>query len=162
MLRYLRNTKGLTLPEVLITLVLVSIVSLAIYAFLFNGLHSYQKISAEAAFRDEADVVMTSFINTLYPIKENEITSRNFDSDKDTYLLTINKSTTIGFKNGNALLNGTALNGSSFDLAGSSIEETSSGNFQIRITIKDKTTDHAKPLTLISEIGLITEGADEP
>lgn len=158
MQQYLRNNRGLTLPEVLVTLVLVSIVSLAIYAFLFNGLHSYQKISTEAAFRDEADIVMTSFINTLYPVKEEEVTSRDFDSSTNTYLLTINNSTTIGFKNGDALLNGNVLNGSSYDLTGSTIKETSSGNFEISISIQDKAVDHAKPLTLVSEIGLITEG----
>ena len=78
MIRYFHNNRGITLPEVSITLVLLSIVSIAIYSFLFNGLHSYEKVRTETAFRDEADIVMTSFINRLYPVKEAEITKKKF------------------------------------------------------------------------------------
>ena len=162
MILYYRNNRGVTLPEVLITLVLLSIVSIAIYSFLFNGLHSYEKVRAETGFRDDADIIMTSFINTLYPVTESEITSRTFQSSTDTYLLTINNTDTIGFQNGQALLNGQILNDKSYDLSGSKITETSKGNFEITIAISDSKVNYAKSLTLKSQIGLITEDINEP
>lgn len=162
MIPYFHNNRGVTLPEVLITLVLLSIVSIAIYSFLFNGLHSYDKVKTETAFRDEADIVMTSFINKLYPVKESEITKREFKPADKTYLLTINNTTTIGFKDGKALLNGQGLNNSIYDLTGSKITEPSKGQFKITIQITNPDVDFAKPLTLESQIVLITEAANAP
>ncbi|MDP4550471.1 prepilin-type N-terminal cleavage/methylation domain-containing protein [Alkalihalobacillus macyae] len=162
MIPYFHNNRGVTLPEVLITLVLLSIVSIAIYSFLFNGLHSYEKVKTETEFRDEADIVMTSFINKLYPVKAAEVTKRDFKPAEKTYLLTINNTTTIGFKDGKALLNGQALNDSNYDLTGSKITEPSVGQFKITIQITKPDVDFAKPLTLESQIGLITEVANAP
>ena len=162
MIPYFHNNRGVTLPEVLITLVLLSIVSIAIYSFLFNGLHSYEKVRTETAFRDEADIVMTSFINTLYPVKESEITKREFKPAKHTYLLTINNTTTIGFKGGKALLNGQVLNATEYDLTDSKISEPTKGQFKITIQITKPETEFAKPLSLESQIGLITEAVDAP
>ncbi len=160
MIRYFHNNRGITLPEVLITLVLLSIVSIAIYSFLFNGLHSYEKVRTETAFRDEADIVMTSFINSLYPVKEAEITKREFKPAEEIYLVTINQTTTIGFKNGMALLNGQVLNGPDYDLTGSKITEPSKGQFEITIQITKPDVEFAKPLTLESRIGLLTEATN--
>ncbi|MDO6656033.1 type II secretion system protein J [Anaerobacillus sp. 1_MG-2023] len=162
MIPYFHNNRGVTLPEVLITLVLLSIVSIAIYSFLFNGLHSYEKVKTETAFRDEADIVMTSFINKLYPVKEVEITKREFKPAKEIYLLTINNTTTIGFKEGKALLNGQVVNAAEYDLTGSKISEPSKGQFRITIHITKPDVDFAKPLTLESQIGLLTEAANAP
>lgn len=75
MLKKLQNDKGITLVELLATLVIISIIGALSYSILFHGYSNYQRIQAETQLRDEADLIMSSFIKDMFVLKGNEIIS---------------------------------------------------------------------------------------
>lgn len=72
-LKKLQNSNGITLVEILATIVILSIVSALAYSLLFQGYSNYQRIQAETELRDEADLIMASFIYELFTLKTSEI-----------------------------------------------------------------------------------------
>lgn len=67
------DQRGITLIEVLITLVIMSIVSGVVYSVFTTGLKLYQKIGIEAQLRDDADYVATMILNEMYNYPPNYI-----------------------------------------------------------------------------------------
>lgn len=63
---HLTSNRGVTLIEVLITLVIMTIVSAAIYGTFTTGLKLYQKIAIEGQLRDDADYAVTMILNEMY------------------------------------------------------------------------------------------------
>jgi|GEM_PF-2422021 len=80
MKRIISTQHGLTLIEVLVTLVIMSIVSGVVYSVFTTGLKLYQKIGVEAQLRDDADYVATMILNEMYNYPPNYI--KEYD-DKD-------------------------------------------------------------------------------
>lgn len=60
------SNRGMTLIEVLLTLVISAIVSAVIYSTFITGLKLYQKIGIEGQLRDDADYVATLILNEMY------------------------------------------------------------------------------------------------
>lgn len=80
MRKIISTQRGLTLIEVLVTLVIMSIVSGVVYSVFSTGLKLYQKIGIEAQLRDDADYVATMILNEMYNYPPNYI--KEYD-DKD-------------------------------------------------------------------------------
>lgn len=116
MLKKIQNDKGLTLVELLAALVIVSIIGALSYSVLFQGYSNYQRIQAETQLRDEADLIMSSFIKDMFVLKANEImlettcTQNNSSSImKIKKVNSLNPSEVIeeyqtGFKNGEVIV----------------------------------------------------------
>lgn len=68
------NEKGVTLVELLATVILISIVSALAYSIFFQGFNNQQRIKIETELRDEADLIMASFVRDLFILKQSEIT----------------------------------------------------------------------------------------
>lgn len=66
MKKILSTNKGMTLLEVLLVLVILSIVSVTIYSTFTTGLKLYQKIAIEGQLRDDADFIATNILSELY------------------------------------------------------------------------------------------------
>lgn len=66
MIKFLHNNRGLTLIEVLLTLVITAIVSTVIYSTFTTGIKLYQKIGIEGQLRDDADYIATMILNQFY------------------------------------------------------------------------------------------------
>ena len=66
MRKILSSQRGLTLIEVLATLVIMAIVSGVIYSTFTTGLKLYQKIGIEGQLRDDADYAVTMILNEMY------------------------------------------------------------------------------------------------
>lgn len=66
MRKVISSEKGVTLVEVLLTLVIMAIISGVIYSVFATGLKLYQKIGIEAQFRDDADYIATLIMNEMY------------------------------------------------------------------------------------------------
>lgn len=103
------NQKGVTLVELLATILILSIVSALSYTVLNQGYSNYQRIKVETELRDEADLIMASFVSDLFVTKESELnlvescTSGKVQSyvevtkeDASTYI--------TGFKNNQAIV----------------------------------------------------------
>lgn len=69
----LKNEKGVTLTELLAAIVLAAIIGIIGYNILFSGFSTMERVKTEAALRDEADLIMASFIEELYTKKMPEI-----------------------------------------------------------------------------------------
>lgn len=73
MIKRLSSERGITLIELLVTLVIMSIVSGVIYSVFATGFKLYQKIGIEAQLRDDADYVATMILNEMYNNPPNYI-----------------------------------------------------------------------------------------
>jgi prepilin-type N-terminal cleavage/methylation domain-containing protein len=71
--RLLSPERGMTLIEVLVTLVIMTIISSIIYSVFITGIKLYQKIGIEGQLRDDADYIATMILNELYENTPNYI-----------------------------------------------------------------------------------------
>lgn len=113
MSKYSKSEKGLTLVELLLALTLFGVVSVLIIGVLTNGMKSYRHVNEEISLHDEANAIMTKLVNEIYVA--TEVTSKQPDSacspviqikDYDDNV------TTLEFKDGNAMVDGSAINSS--------------------------------------------------
>lgn len=151
------NQKGLTLIEMLVTIVLFSIIGTVAYSFLLNGLNTEKRVHTEALIRDEADLIMSQIINDLYTVPSSKIKDV---SNETQNILSYEKEgmiKTVGFIGSEAKMNTSALHTNAYDLTGSKI--SIEGN-SIRILLKVRSTknEKAKPLSLNSQFGLLGGG----
>lgn len=84
MTKILRNKNGLTLIELLAAVTLTSLIFIFAGSFLIKGINHYNEISNEIALRDEADIIMSNLVRTLYTTKETNITSIKFPNNNTT------------------------------------------------------------------------------
>lgn len=68
----IKNENGLTLVEVLATLVIMSIIGALAYTILFQGYNNYNRVKIETELRDEADLIMANYISDFYVMKKTE------------------------------------------------------------------------------------------
>ncbi|MCQ6266451.1 prepilin-type N-terminal cleavage/methylation domain-containing protein [Fictibacillus sp. WQ 8-8] len=159
MKKRIKNERGLTLVELLLSLSIMLIISAVAYFVFFNGMNSYKKTYTETLIRDEADVIMTQFMNAVYPAKDALLST-----DKNNVIILDKGKQTeqkFGFDGSNAVLNSTALNNSDFDLSGSVLElDTTANSIKISMKIKSTKSDKAKPLALNSQISLLGGGGN--
>ena len=71
--KYIKNQNGLTLIELLATIVILAIVSTLIFSILVKTLETNQNIQQETMLRDEADLIISKFIKTLYTTNQSHI-----------------------------------------------------------------------------------------
>ncbi len=75
--RIIKNNKGVTLVELLATLVIISIIGALTYSVLFQGFSNYQRIQVESQLRDEADLIMANIVKDLFVLKKSQISLKN-------------------------------------------------------------------------------------
>lgn len=96
--KFISNEKGLTLIELLVSLVLTITLSIFAFNLLTKGLEHYENIKTTNELRDEADYIMAQLLKEIYTTKESEITFHpNPDQNKNYFM--VNKSGKI-YKNG--------------------------------------------------------------
>src|SRR5687767_12457873 len=101
----MNNEKGFTLVEVLLAIVLASLFAGIAYAVLFQGVNTYHRVTNETKLRDEADIIMTNFVQVLYPLKMSDIQSVHFnEANSGNYYFTLNDQSKIGFINGKIIV----------------------------------------------------------
>ncbi|MDJ0330987.1 prepilin-type N-terminal cleavage/methylation domain-containing protein [Planococcus sp. S3-L1] len=77
MIKIIKDNNGVTLVELLATLVIVSIIATLTYSVLFQGYSNYQRIQVESQLRDEADLIMASMVKDLFVLKKSQISLKN-------------------------------------------------------------------------------------
>lgn len=70
MKRIFISSKGFTLVEILAGLALAGLISIIIINILLSGMNSYEKISSDVSLHNDANYVMTLFVNEIYQAKE--------------------------------------------------------------------------------------------
>lgn len=78
---------GLTLLEVLVSIVLTVIIALFSFSFLTNSINTQKKIMIENNIRDEADLIMSNLVRNFYTLRENQVRKTEFDDINKKYLI---------------------------------------------------------------------------
>lgn len=84
--KLLKNQKGLTLVELLASIVLISIISIFIFSIVLKAMENNRVIQQETMLRDEADIIVSKFIKTLYSTKQGYIIRNSTDSAGNSYI----------------------------------------------------------------------------
>ncbi|WP_226667182.1 PilW family protein [Metabacillus litoralis] len=67
------NENGITLIEVMATIVISSIILVVVYNVFMMGIKTYEKVGIEMQLRDEADHIVSSILQTLYETPINSV-----------------------------------------------------------------------------------------
>lgn len=114
-----RNEKGLTLIELLATIVVMGMLAILSYQVIFQGFSNYERIKVETELRDEADYIMASLLKEVFSYQESKIeliseeSSRNFYFENEVETDPDIEKTETGFKNGEIIIADKPLNLSS-------------------------------------------------
>lgn len=147
--KWLNNEKGLTLIELLVTLVLFSIIGSIIYTVLMSGMNTEKRIHTEALIRDEADIVMTKFINVLYPALSSQVSVK---SQNVLQYIDEKEIIEIGFVDQQAKIDGVSVSSNMFDFSGSTISKEQN-TISIKLVVKSR--KNKEELTLESQFSLL-------
>lgn len=82
----LKNEKGLTLIELLASIVLISLISIFIFSITSKAIENNRIIQHETVLRDEADIIVSKFIKTLYSTKQGYIIRNQTDNAGNSYI----------------------------------------------------------------------------
>ncbi|WP_026906453.1 PulJ/GspJ family protein [Paucisalibacillus globulus] len=153
------NERGETLVELLAAIVLTSIIGVIGYSLLISGFSTYDRVKDESALRDEADLIIASLINELYPLKNSEIKNSYLpENGTDNYYFVLENDEKIGFINNTVFIRNRKINLSDANiqlLSNTQIVEISKDRYRIRLVLKIK--DSNQTLETISEIGIIND-----
>ena len=155
MLTKLLNQKGLTLIESLLSLFLFAVIGTVVYFVLVGGLNTENKIHNETLIRDEADLVMSQIMDSLYTAPSTKVKDI---SAGNRNLLIYEKASpvTVGFIENEPVINGAPISSGKFDFKDSSILKVGT-SVKIILNVKSKSNTSAKPLSLQSQFGLMEE-----
>lgn len=74
---YIKNEKGLTLVELLASVILLSIISVFVFSIIIQAIDTNREVQQKTALRDEGDIIVSKFIKTLYSTKQEDIVRTN-------------------------------------------------------------------------------------
>lgn len=108
----MNKEKGITVVELLAAITITSIIGIVAYSVLFSGFSTYDRVKAEAELRDEADLIITSFINEMFTLKSDEIDNEdgNITNTANGSYLQLKDGTKIGFENNQPIIRDRMIN----------------------------------------------------
>lgn len=75
MIKKLFNEKGVSLVELLVVIALMGIIFVFIGSITIQSLETTEEVRIESSLRDEADIIVSSFIKAIYQTKRQHIVS---------------------------------------------------------------------------------------
>lgn len=141
--KYLKNQKGLTLIELLASILITIVLSFFSYNLLVKGLDHYENIKSTTSLRDEADYLMAMLVKEIYTTKETEISTFP-DIDTNRYYFIISKSGSTyktGFDNGLLFVHGvphSTENDKIIISNKSTIEKVENGLYKVNLVLENK------------------------
>jgi prepilin-type N-terminal cleavage/methylation domain-containing protein len=107
--RSILSEKGLTLIELLVVLAVSSIVSTMLFSNLIGGMNSFRSVTKQISLHDEANYVMSQFVNQIFVATKVEI----IDPSPGHSIIRVTNhdgvQTTLGFENNQAVMNNAAM-----------------------------------------------------
>ncbi|WP_175639846.1 type IV pilus modification PilV family protein [Metabacillus schmidteae] len=88
--KYVKNENGVSLVEVLATILISSILLVVVYNVFHMGIKSYERIGIEMQLRDEADYIVSSIMKELYEAPIDSVESCGEDCITITHNTTLN------------------------------------------------------------------------
>lgn len=139
--RLLKLENGISLVEVLTTLVIIGIFSVVIIGYMVNGMNSFNKVNDEIALHDEANYVMLQFINNIYEATRVEVVEQNENNSLIRVQNYEGEVTTLGFKDNQAVINDVAIHPDKFTIQnGSTITLKGKKTVVINLVIENMTS----------------------
>ena len=80
------NENGLSLIELLAAIVLIGIVSILLFSMTAKAIENNRIISQETFLRDEADIIVSKFIKTMYSTRQDHIINNVTTSNGNSYI----------------------------------------------------------------------------
>ncbi|WP_188385161.1 PulJ/GspJ family protein [Ornithinibacillus halotolerans] len=157
------NEKGVTLVELLAAIVITAIIGVIGYSVLASGFSTYDRVKEEAKLRDEADLIIATLINELYPLKQSEIKELHVGGT-DSYLVLKEDNAKIGFFNNNVIVRNREINLSDNTIrlaTGSQIREIGEGSGRYEIKLILESIQSGRTLETMSEIRVIVNTEQE-
>lgn len=71
--KHIKNQHGLTLLELIASLLLSVTIAILAFSLIFKGIQHYEHIKVVNNLRDEADYIMAELVKEIYTTKETEI-----------------------------------------------------------------------------------------
>ncbi|NCU16945.1 hypothetical protein GW534_04055 [Bacillus sp. P1(2020)] len=169
--KMIKNYNGITLVELVAAIALLGVISILTYSVLFTGIKANERIMEESKLRDEADYIMTHFIEVFFTLKDSQIDRVNsFYDEPDSngnYYIRLKTGEKIGFYNGKVLIKDEAIKLLNDDIKlgkNSKIETTlnsegdkSINRFKITLVVESKKTDQNLELESIFDVFKVRE-----
>lgn len=83
--KMLKNSQGVTLLEVLASITLFAIISILVVNVFVKASETANNVQTDTELRDEADIIMSRFIKTIYSTNQNTII-RNISNENESYI----------------------------------------------------------------------------
>lgn len=83
--KMLKNSQGVTLLEVLASITLFAIISILVVNVFVKASETANNVQTDTELRDEADLIMSRFIKTIYSTNQNKIV-RNIKNGNESYI----------------------------------------------------------------------------
>lgn len=155
----IHSEKGLTFVEFLVSFTIFSLITVLIIGYLVSSLNNFKRVNEEIALHDEANYIMSQFVNYIFVAKKIEkvtgsdtlIEVTNFDDTK----------TILGFKENTAVIGNGAIHSGNFNIlstgANTSKIEINEADSTVNITmyIQDTHSKFTKQLELDSEVSYV-------
>ncbi len=136
------DEKGLTLIELLASLVITITLSFFAFNLLTQGLNHYENIKSSNSLRDEADYLMAVLVKEIYTTKETEISSPPV-TNKPYFLITKSgKTYKNGFDNGKLYIQGVPIDTENKNISistkSSLVKGENNGSYKINLILENK------------------------
>ncbi len=102
--KYKLNENGLTLIELLVVITLMSIISISTISLIVQSNETAGRVQIESNFRDEADLIISQLIKTLYETKQSHIIENKTDANNSFLNITTSPSQCKKGENGAFIL----------------------------------------------------------
>ncbi|WP_075980014.1 prepilin-type N-terminal cleavage/methylation domain-containing protein [Bacillus massilinigeriensis] len=143
----LKSTKGLTLVELLAALALFGIISTIIISVVVSSMNNYKRVNDEILLHDEANYVMTRFVEKIYAASKVEVETQSGCTSlvkitnlvKDNGGQLVDETVILGFENHNAVVDGEPIQSDSYSFSCDSPTEDPDKTNESRITVNDDT-----------------------
>lgn len=152
--RIILSEKGFSFVELLVTFVIFSMISVLVIGYLISSINNYHRVSEEVALHDEANYVMSQFINYIFvatdvqpaPGSPSLIQVTDFEGN----------TTTLGFDNNKAVINDKVIHSSNYSILSSGSKITIKGDqVEIVMVIQNDNSKYGKKLALDSEVSFV-------
>lgn len=160
-MKKMNNEFGLSLPELLATFVIMSIISVIAFSIILSSFKTYERVNIEEKLRDEADIIMAHLVGNLFTTKESDIVNKHMSQNSaGNYYVELKDGDIVGFFNGEVYSREgklTVLQDEGIRLGEKTkIEQVSKTGFFIQLNLVHEKS--SQTLTTISEVGIIPNG----
>ncbi|HSH24696.1 MAG TPA: prepilin-type N-terminal cleavage/methylation domain-containing protein [Massilibacterium sp.] len=155
----IQNERGLTLIEVLVTIVLLSLFGIILSLILNTGLSSYKSVTIQNEMRSEADVIMTTIIKQTYSKNASKLSisedkQRITLNDYNEFIEIENGKVYIQVRDENHHLVKTLVSNENYDFSKTTFSLNSKKVLTVHLTIQSKKNKKIT-MNLKNELGLL-------